>query len=71
MKILLNGKEEEFPKPLTIAELLCAKNWQPERIVVELNKEIVGKEWFAKSILKQGDSVEILKFVGGGQGCER
>ncbi len=67
MKIVLNGKEETLLKPMTIRELIEAKGSEPDRIVVELNLEIIGKEAWSGVVLKNGDKMEILRFIGGGQ----
>ncbi len=67
MKIVLNGKEEFLLKSLTISEFLMAKNWEPERVVVELNREIIPKEVWAGIVLKEDDKMEVLRFVGGGR----
>ena len=70
MKIVLNGKEEDFLQPLTIRELLTVKNLEPDRIAVELNMEIIAKTAWTKVALQDEDKVEILSLVGGGRGNE-
>jgi len=67
VRITLNGSEENLAASLTIAELVRAKNWQPERIVVEVNQEIIGRDSWSKVLLQEHDQVEILSFVGGGE----
>jgi len=49
-----------------IAELLEQINCISGRVAVELNEEIVPKNAYEKTILKDGDSVEVVRFVGGG-----
>ncbi len=68
MKIFLNGKEEFLNQPQTIEELRLAKRWEPARIVVELNLEIIAKEEWTLIVLKENDQLEVLSFVGGGSG---
>ncbi len=70
MKIVLNGKEEDFLQPLTIRELLTVKNLEPDRIAVELNMEIIAKTAWTKVALQDEDKGEILSLVGGGRGNE-
>lgn len=65
MKIVLNGVEEQISQK-TIADLLKAKGLVPERVVVEVNLQIIGKDEYPSYILKENDHVEILRFVGGG-----
>ena len=66
VKIILNGKEETLLRPMTVREMVNVKGWNPDKIVVELNREIVGKEAWTDLALKENDTMEILSFVGGG-----
>ena len=50
----------------TIAEFLKTTDYNPLRIAVERNGEIVPKATYAETVLQDGDSVEIVNFVGGG-----
>ena len=50
----------------TIAEYLTTTNYDPKRIAVERNGEIVFKSLYGKTILEDGDSLEVVSFVGGG-----
>jgi len=50
----------------TIAELLSELQIDPDRVVVEVNLEIVKRERFNEFTIKDGDSIEIVNFVGGG-----
>jgi sulfur carrier protein len=67
MKIVLNGKDFEIEKELTIQELLERLSIRPERVAVEVNLQVIKKAKFQEHILKDGDRVEIVNFVGGGQ----
>ena len=49
-----------------IAVLLTEMNCVSGRVAVELNEEIVTKSTYGETILKDGDSVEVVRFVGGG-----
>ena len=64
--VWLNGAQESLGKGQTIASLLLAKKINPASVVVELNTEIVQKEAYGTTVLKNSDSVEVLHFVGGG-----
>ena len=50
----------------TVAEYLESENYKMERIVVEINGNIIPKSTYAETILKDGDTVEVVSFVGGG-----
>jgi O-acetylhomoserine (thiol)-lyase len=69
MKLKINGKEEIVEKEsLTIAELLVVNKVQmPDMVSVELNGVILDRKDFGAVFLKEGDAVEFLYFMGGGQ----
>ena len=50
----------------TLAEYLATTNYDVKRIATELNGDIVPKATYTSIVLKDGDSVEIVSFVGGG-----
>ena len=50
----------------TVAEYLAVTNYDPKRIAVERNGEIVPKAQYGETVLRDGDSVEVVSFVGGG-----
>jgi len=62
----LNGEKKEFRQAMTLAELLAELSLPREKVVVELNLEIVPKDRLDGTKLKDGDEVEIVHFVGGG-----
>lgn len=64
--IIINGKEINPEKAITVADYLKANQYQINRIAVELNYEILPKSSYASTFLKDGDIVEIVSFVGGG-----
>lgn len=64
--MIINGKEMEFNEGITIEELLKKLNLNMDKVVVEVNLEIIMKEKYYEFILNQEDKVEIISFVGGG-----
>ena len=50
----------------TVSEYLATTNYDPKRIAVERNGDIVFKSQYDVTILKDGDRLEIVGFVGGG-----
>ncbi|MCX7710455.1 MAG: sulfur carrier protein ThiS [Clostridia bacterium] len=66
MKVTLNGKQTEIDAGLTLMELLKEKGLEPDRVVVEFNHDIAPKEEWNNILLKEGDNLEVLRFVGGG-----
>lgn len=67
MTILVNGEEKELVEGLTVAQLIEALALKPERLAVELNRKIVRRAQWGSTSLSDGDKVEIVHFVGGGQ----
>ncbi|HEY7320623.1 MAG TPA: sulfur carrier protein ThiS [Candidatus Binatia bacterium] len=66
MKIRVNGEEREFTDGLSLARLLEELQIRAGRVVVELNRNIVSREAHGSTLLKEGDALEIVHFVGGG-----
>ena len=50
----------------TVAEYLATTNYDPKRIAVERNGDIVPKSQYVDTLLCDGDNVEVVSFVGGG-----
>ncbi len=65
MKIKVNG---EFLTDFSgsIGELLKSKNLSANRVAVEYNGQIISRENFNSTFLNDGDTLEIVHFVGGG-----
>lgn len=63
--IIVNGEkiENNFA---TLGEYLRFANYNPLSVAVEINEEIVPKSEYENIALKDGDKIEIVKFVGGG-----
>lgn len=65
MKVTVNGSSIDV-KASTLMELLQELDINPQRVVVEVNLEIVKRDRFSEYKIKEGDSIEIVNFVGGG-----
>jgi sulfur carrier protein len=50
----------------TVSEILAEMEINSQHVAVELNEEIVSKAKYDETILKDGDTVEVVRFVGGG-----
>ena len=66
MNIHVNGQVREFPDTLNLKELVERSSKGTAPVVAELNGEIVKNPEWEKTVLKQGDAVELVTFVGGG-----
>jgi thiamine biosynthesis protein ThiS len=69
MKLQINGEEREFtdaPAPFTLNALVEALSMKPDRVAVELNRNIVPRDRWSETQLNEGDQLEVVHFVGGG-----
>jgi len=64
--ITLNGDRFELSGPVTVAELLTRLNIDARRVAVEHNLAVVKRLAFDDVVVREGDEVEIVNFVGGG-----
>ena len=67
MKIVVNGKVMEVADGLTIEGLLGQLEVRREYTAVALNREVAPKAAYAETVLREGDRVEIVRPMGGGQ----
>lgn len=63
--ICINGEKIENNE-IILSSYLEENGINPQRIAVELNGEILPKSQYSDTVLKDGDIVEIVNFVGGG-----
>lgn len=67
MKITVSGTEKEVKDGLTLPELIEMENVEtPEYVTVSINEEFVESSAKDSTVLKDGDNVEFLYFMGGG-----
>lgn len=66
MEIRVNGEIRQWERPVTVRELLAALGIRPETVVVERNLRIVDRERVGEEMIAEGDSLEIIRLVGGG-----
>jgi len=64
--IRLNGDTHEIPAPMSVSSLLERLDIDARRVAVELNLTVVKKALYDSEVVKDGDEVEIVNFVGGG-----
>jgi len=64
--ITLNGEAFELSGPLTVTELLSRLEIDARRVAVEHNVTVLKRIAFDETVVREGDEVEIVNFVGGG-----
>jgi sulfur carrier protein len=67
MVLVVAGEKKTFDEGISVKELIDIEKVEtPEYVTVSLNDEFVEKANFETTILKEGDSVEFIYFMGGG-----
>ncbi|MHB1404226.1 MAG: sulfur carrier protein ThiS [Desulfitobacteriaceae bacterium] len=68
MNIRVNGNEVVLAKAISLKELLVVQQVRtPEYVTVQLNDEFISAGSFEDTFIKDGDEIEFLYFMGGGQ----
>lgn len=63
---MLNGEPHEIDRPVTVGQLLAALEIDSRRVAVEHNLKVLKRAAFDEVLVREGDQVEIVNFVGGG-----
>jgi sulfur carrier protein len=66
LQITLNGETHEVAGPLTVNELLARLEIDGRRVAVEHNLVVLKRDAFDVTMVREGDEIEIVNFVGGG-----
>ena len=64
--MILNGKTIDLKEDISVKDLLENYDLNPQKVVVEVNMEILDDEVYSTYLLKNEDTVEVISFVGGG-----
>jgi sulfur carrier protein len=65
MRVTINGKAEEMSGS-TVLEILTAKDVSPQMVAVELNSKMLERDELSSTVVKDGDAIELLFYMGGG-----
>jgi len=66
MKITMNGEVRDLENETSVLQMLTSLELNPAKVAVERNLEIVPRSLFAETMVKEGDRIEIVRFIGGG-----
>jgi len=66
MQVTINSKMEALDGEMSVADLLARRKIEPIRVAVEINEDLVPRKTFAERMIRDGDRIEIVTFVGGG-----
>ncbi len=67
IEIILNGEKREVPTNSSLEDLVSELGLERDRIAIELNLQIVTRHRWVEHLLQNGDRVELVHFVGGGE----
>jgi sulfur carrier protein len=68
MRLLINGEQRDFAgEQLTLTALVEQLGMKSDRVAIELNRDIVSRERWPETTLRDGDRLEVVHFVGGGR----
>ena len=65
-EVTVNGERRFFTPETTLLDVVHALHLEPERVAIELNREIVKRERWSRTTFEGGSGIEIVQFVGGG-----
>jgi thiamine biosynthesis protein ThiS len=66
VRVRVNGDELRLPRGASVTLLLDRLKVSTPRVAVERNREILPKSSYASTLLEEGDTFEVVEFVGGG-----
>ena len=66
MQVIVNEEPRVLDPGATVADLVASLGLGPRRIAVEVNRAVVPRAAYDATALREGDTVEIIHFVGGG-----
>ena len=66
VNLTINGEKRDFEAISTLSDLITQLGMKPDRVAVELNRELVPRNRWSATRLSEGDKLEIVHFVGGG-----
>ena len=62
----VNGERFEFREGMTVSNLIAEMGFSEAMVAVELNLDILHRDSFSSTVLKENDCIEVVRFVGGG-----
>ena len=62
----VNGEIFEFREGMTVSNIIAEMGFSEAMVAVELNLDILPRDSFSSTVLKENDCIEVVRFVGGG-----
>jgi thiamine biosynthesis protein ThiS len=67
MTVVVNGQVKECPDGISLAQFIEHLQLKSDRVAVEVNLQIAPRNRWKETVLREGDRLEIVHFVGGGR----
>ncbi|HKR00191.1 MAG TPA: sulfur carrier protein ThiS [Pyrinomonadaceae bacterium] len=67
MFVEINGEARDVPASINLSDLVRHLALAPERLAIELNRQVIRRADWPSTTLQHGDRIEIVHFVGGGE----
>ncbi|MFQ6015701.1 MAG: sulfur carrier protein ThiS [Anaerolineae bacterium] len=67
IQITANGKPKELPRPMMVSEFLEMLDINPQIVAVMLEKKVLNRKEFERTMIQDGDTIEVVRMIGGGQ----
>jgi thiamine biosynthesis protein ThiS len=65
-QVTVNGERRSYPAQTSLMEIVRSLDLDPQRVAIELNREIIRRQEWATIEVAHGAEIEIVQFVGGG-----
>lgn len=66
MKVTINGEIKELESEVTLDRLLELFSLPSQRVAIELNREVIRRQSWNSTVVRDDDRIEVVHFVGGG-----
>lgn len=66
INVVLNGEKKTLEDQYSVEKLLKNFVKQADNCIVEINRMIIGRDFYATTMIKDGDKIELVRFIGGG-----
>lgn len=64
--MIVNGEIFKLENPVTVKDFLTSQGYDFTKVAVERNADIIPKATFSETLLYDEDTIEVVRFVGGG-----
>ncbi len=66
VNLTVNGQDQQCPAETLLPDLLLQLKMNPQLVAIEYNGEILHRQFWSKTVIQEGDRLEVVTIVGGG-----